>query len=553
MDRPPFSARTPRSSLLPSWLPLLIAVIGGLIVLYQWINNRPLWLDEEMIALNLRDRSFPELAGRLWLDQSAPLGWLYLQRLVLLVFGASELSLRALPAAFGVATIGAALYVGRRWLTTAGSTVLVLLCSFATWITFYALELKPYSVDTFWGLMLPALAVSATEASTDRARRNAIALWVTAAAVAHWFSLGALLVLPACGAVLAFAMRRRPEALRLLAIGVAITTASVALHYVLSIRHAQSSTSLQEFWQFAMLPPDAGIQDAPRWIASHLSPFADKPGGSAYPMAFWLLAVIGFAVTPHRMLGLVAGLVVASGFVFAVLRMVPLYERLSLWLLPALYLGIALSLDRFVRLLRDPPLTRTAVFRVAAFAGGLAVLVLCVNIVDQGVHDLRTNRPADSNRATDDRAAMAWLMKDRRPGDVILTTRHALPAIWWYGGVSLAQSEGGQFPDGGPILELEYHKTTRVCPGRELEKVLSRSRMLVYLGFVDVPAGFDDLLLEYLATFGTVTALQHFPGNSRAAIVDPAVPGGSNLFWEDAGKDGVHLTGCVFGSRARAW
>ncbi len=554
MDRPPISARSPRPLALAWWLPFCTAAIGIAIVLYQWLNMRPFWLDEEMIALNLRDRSFPELAGRLWLDQSAPLGWLYLQRLILLVFGDSELSLRALPAAFGVATVGAALYVGRRWLTTAGSTVMVLLCSCATWITFYALELKPYSVDTFWGLMLPALAVSATEASTDRARRKAIAIWLTAAATAHWFSLGALLVLPACGVVLCFALRRRPEALRMLAMGVAITTASVALHYLLSIRHAQSSTSLQEFWQFAMLPPDAGIQDAPRWIVSHLKPFADKPGGSAYPIAFWILAVIGFAVTPHHMLGLVSGLVVASGFVFAVVRMVPLYERLSLWFLPALYLGIALSLDWFVRLLREPPPTRTALFRAAALAGGAFVLFLCVDIVDRGVRDLRTNRPADSNRATDDRAAMAWLMKDRRPGDVLLTTHHALPAIWWYGGVSLAQSNGQQFPDGGRILELEYHKSRRVCEGRELEKLLhGRPRMLLYLGFLDMPAGFDDLLLEQMARFGTVTAVEHFAGNSRAAIVDPSVPGGSNVFWEDAGKDGVRLEGCILADPAHAW
>ena len=90
MERTPFSARSPRPQVVPWWLPFLTAAIGSVIVLYQWLNARPLWLDEEMIALNLRDRSFPELAGRLWLDQSAPLGWLYLQRLIMLVFGASE-------------------------------------------------------------------------------------------------------------------------------------------------------------------------------------------------------------------------------------------------------------------------------------------------------------------------------------------------------------------------------------------------------------------------------------------------------------------------------
>jgi hypothetical protein len=177
-----------------------------------------------------------------------------------------------------------------------------------------------------------------------------------------------------------------------------------------------------------------------------------------------------------------------------------------------------------------------------------------VDIVEGGVRDLRANRPADSNRATDDRAAMAWLMKDRRPGDVLLTTRHALPAVWWYGGVSLAQSNGRQFPDGGRILSLEYDETRPGCDGRWLDKRLDgRPRMLLYLGFVDVPAGFDDLVLEQLSTFGTVTAVSHFAGNSRAAIVDPSVQGGSNVFWEDAGKDGARLKGCIHAAPARAW
>ena len=61
---------------LPAWVPVSIAAIGVFIVVYQWAAARPLWLDEEMIALNFRDRTFAGLGGRLWLDQSAPLGWL---------------------------------------------------------------------------------------------------------------------------------------------------------------------------------------------------------------------------------------------------------------------------------------------------------------------------------------------------------------------------------------------------------------------------------------------------------------------------------------------
>ena len=72
-------------------LTALVAGLGSALVLAQWADARPLWLDEEMIALNFRDRSFGMLSGRLWLEQSAPLGWLVLQRISLLTLGSGEL------------------------------------------------------------------------------------------------------------------------------------------------------------------------------------------------------------------------------------------------------------------------------------------------------------------------------------------------------------------------------------------------------------------------------------------------------------------------------
>jgi hypothetical protein len=57
-------------------LPVIIALAGAAVDTFQWSRAAPIWLDEEMIAINIRDRSFTELAGPLWLGQSAPYGWL---------------------------------------------------------------------------------------------------------------------------------------------------------------------------------------------------------------------------------------------------------------------------------------------------------------------------------------------------------------------------------------------------------------------------------------------------------------------------------------------
>ena len=545
-------------------LPLLIALAGVAVVLYQWMGARPLWLDEEMIALNFRDRSFVGLGGGLWLDQSAPLAWLAMQRLVLLVFGSSELALRAIPALFGIATILAALFIGQRWLTTAGCTIFVLLCSVGQWLTFHAVELKPYSGDTFWALCLPALAAMAAEDPAPRwhgasalsieARRTRVAIWAAAAAIGHWFSLGALLVLPACFLVLALSTRRDTDDVRLLATVFFVVIASFALHYLISIRHTLHSGSLQGYWRAAFPPADAGITGSLRWLYDQLGTFAVKPGGTSLAAPFWISAACGFALAPPRArwLGLAAALAVLSGLALGTLRIVPLYERLSLWMVPALYLGIALLADRTVLMLREKPPKRTSMKLATACVGLAMVAALAYNVLDGGLRDLRAGRPRDSNHETDDRTAIAWLMQERQPKDIVITTHQAQPAIWWYGRVPISDGGRDHFSDGGGIFVAEFHRTQRMCRGREIERAFDgRQRMLVYLGFLDSPPGFADLLLSRLSAFGTISAVQHFAGRSRVAVIDP-VPGGSHLFWKDAGRDGP-LSGCIAIKRAAIW
>src|SRR5688500_771535 len=46
-----------------------VAAAGIVLNISQWADARPLWLDEEMILLNLRDRGWFALGGLLWLGQ----------------------------------------------------------------------------------------------------------------------------------------------------------------------------------------------------------------------------------------------------------------------------------------------------------------------------------------------------------------------------------------------------------------------------------------------------------------------------------------------------
>ena len=56
---------------------------------------------------------------------------------------------------------------------------------------------------------------------------------------------------------------------------------------------------------------------------------------------------------------------------------------------------------------------------------------------------MRLERAHGSKHGLDDRAAVRWLMRQRQPGDAVMTTRLAWPAVWWYGEISIG-NEGNR-------------------------------------------------------------------------------------------------------------
>ena len=68
---------------------------------------------------------------------------------------------------------------------------------------------------------------------------------------------------------------------------------------------------------------------------------------------------------------------------------------------------------------------------------------------------------------------------------------------------------------------MRHVQNPRDCDGDELAAALnSHPRVLVYLGFRDIPEGFDDLILHRLSELGTASVYREFTDVSRAAIID---------------------------------
>ena len=492
-----------------------------------------------MIALNVRDRSLTGLAGPLWLNQSAPLGWLALERALLVQFGPGERTLRAAPVLFGIATLAVALWAGRRWMGPLGATLFVMLCSFGQQISFFPLETKPYSADVFWALLLSVLAVWAIEPATDgpaphtrdpatHTRRAAI--WWLTAAVGQWLGNGGLFVVPGCAVVLcAFAWRRAGwRHACLVALPGLIWLASFGLHYQLSMRHTLHSEYLRNYWWWGLPPASGGPLNTLRWLVQRLEPLAYNPGGTPLWITFWFTAAcgIGLAVYRNRPLGLVLLTVPASAFLLAALGLVPLADRLSLWIVPALYMGVGIAADASIRLVRNASARREWGRAAVAVLGAVLVLRLSSDIVRRGEYDM-TNKPR-SNHSLDDRAALRFLRARWQPGDVLATMHLGLPAVWWYGGLTVADPVKGSINprDGSPVLEISLHGPGPECSSGELKSALAgRSRVAVYLGFDSRnPEGLQELVFDTLSQLGTLTTYRAVAEEGQAAIFDLRLP-----------------------------
>ena len=527
-----------------------IAVVGAAALIFWTSTARPMWVDEQMLALNVRDRPFLGLAGPLWLDQSAPLGWLALEHLMMVSLGTGERAVRLLTVLFGIGTLVTAVWIGRRWMSPLGAAILVALCAFGEWIVFFTLELKHYSADTFGALFLPALAAWAFDADrstlgvnqaargNSRQFRRRVTVWWLCAAVCLWFANGALFVAPGCAAVLLAKCRRR-DAPRFLASGL-VWLASFALCYTLVLRHALENVYLKTYWAFAFPPVADGVRATLGWLAAQARPFATKPVGSGLPMLFWAAYAAGMTVAIMRRsaFAVMFALVPLSALALALLHIVPTFERLALWFVPSLYVGVALCGDAAVWLGRCGFQRRVSPGRfgtlvTAAAVLGVIVLAVCLGVIRRGVFALE-HRPR-SNYGLDDRASVRAALEVHRPGDALLSTHYGLAAIWWYGGLNVADADrSGRLPDGTPIFEIRYVPLGDECSRwkTEMDSALEgRSRIVAYLGFrMNVePPGFDTFALEELGRRAALVAYKEYAEESRVAVFDLKKPGGLPL------------------------
>lgn len=177
--------------------PLAIIIFGIIARLSPYLQNRSLWVDEAVLALNILKSSYLELLQPLDYEQVAPIGFLWLEKLATQLFGDSEYAFRLIPLLSSIASLFLFQKLARICLSTkfAVNTALILFATSQVLI-YYAAEAKQYSTDVMLAILACLVLIK-----LDREELNIkkIILFSLFGASLIWFSHPIVFTLAALG------------------------------------------------------------------------------------------------------------------------------------------------------------------------------------------------------------------------------------------------------------------------------------------------------------------------------------------------------------------
>ncbi len=309
----------------------LIVAAGVLLRLSQWWTNRSFWLDEASVVLNLLDKNWRQLMGRLDYAQSAPPLFLWMEDFLLRQFGLHEWLLRLPPLLFG---IGGLLLMARLAWRQLGPTVapwIVAWFAFCSDLVWHSVVLKQYSGDVFIALVFLEIAL---QSNITRRRR----WWtlVCIATVAIWMSQPVIFIFG--GVSLALWPRRQRGPVAGWIAGNMLVGASFALMYFF-MRH-QRVPGLMDFWQ-ADMADWSRPWTIPLWLGRETYRLLEVPYKALGPLMALLVmwGIVRAWRDGRRRLLAVCLLPIALTMLAGLLRRYPYHGgRITLFLIPGIML-----------------------------------------------------------------------------------------------------------------------------------------------------------------------------------------------------------------------
>jgi hypothetical protein len=330
------------------YLTLGLLLFGVLVRTVQYLYNRSLWGDELSLALNLLDRSYGELAQSLDYNQSAPLGFLWLEKLATQLLGNSEYALRLLPLIASIISLIVFYRLVRRYCSLWAAPIAIALFACTRFTLYFSTELKPYSSDVAIALILFWLIASAQHRSLQV---KEMVVFAGLGSLAIWLSYPAVLVMAGMeGWNLFTAPKRAWGKILLNRLGIYLVwLLNFGLFYLVNIADALSNENLSSSWSDRY--PDSFIDLV--WLLDALAKFFYHPMGFlGITDGIGMFAFIVGCVAWYRHNRTIFFALIApftANIIAAYLHQYPFQDRLTLFLAP---FGMMIVAEGIVFMLR---------------------------------------------------------------------------------------------------------------------------------------------------------------------------------------------------------
>ncbi len=227
----------------------LVIFIGILLAVYQFIFNRSLWIDEAMLALNIIKRGFSGLTEPLYYKQVAPVGFLFIERLSVLMLGKNEFALRIFPLISFLVSIPLFYLLSCK---LSGNKIVPLLSTSIFSITLsllrYSSEVKQYSSDVLFTVMLLYCCLT-LKLNTNRS----LLIYAVIGGIAIWFSNIAVIILFVSGIYSLYSELYKNKNYKVL-FPLLFWAVSFFIYYIFFIHNHPHTEFMIDYWKEAFLP-----------------------------------------------------------------------------------------------------------------------------------------------------------------------------------------------------------------------------------------------------------------------------------------------------------
>jgi hypothetical protein len=394
----------------------LCVALGAAARIYQYASNFSLNHDDAALALNVMHRDIGQLSGRLDHSQLAPLGFLALERVIVVLLGASEWALRLPPFVASLAALGAFVYLAWDRLPRPEATLAIGFFAFSQAIAGAAIQVKHYSIDVLVAILLLIVCrpILEDDARPEVRHRAAMAL---AGAISVWFSFTAVFVLAGIGLASLYRSRSADRLRALAAIGFAWISSS-AIYTGVALRHQMRDSQLFDLWSHEL--PAGTLTGAAQWLVqrgTNLGEVSTSVRLAPVCAIVLVVAVWLMARSPHRF-NLALALIMAVTLAAAWAGWYPFVGRFLFFSAPVALLIIVGEIGRWCR--RQTPLVRRAV-------AASALAALAYSSASFVKHSIAADAAFD-----DPRGIYRYMRANEREGDLVYASSASIPTLLYY-------------------------------------------------------------------------------------------------------------------------